>query len=150
MAKVKKVGETPENQSSDSSYTELDLTPDESVSEVIEEEVKELVVEGPKFIQPKSAKVEGNTLEERLLSYLRGRVEFVKINEFLKHEFKHRTEQQIVNKQLKFTLANLVVAGKIIIKDDAHLPLGTFFYAGDNPQTQYRTIENTTIEAKLA
>lgn len=144
MAKQKKAKETVETQSSDSSYTELDVTPETT-------EAKPEVIEGPRFIQPKEEKTEGENVSERLLSYLKNRSGgFVKINEFLKQEYKQQSGHQEVNKRLKFDIANLVVGGKVVIKDDTHLTLGSFFYEGNDPKTKYRTIDNTVIEAKLA
>ena len=105
------------------------------------------------FIQPKpsaSAVVtEKLTLEEKLLKLL-NKEHFVKANDIFKMELGPAAGQQETNKRLKGVLQKLADSGVIEIKNDAHKKLGRFFYMGENPQTQFNTVLNTPIEAKLA
>jgi len=96
--------------------------------------------------------------ETRILSFLesRGRGEFVKMNDFLKFLYPVPLKneppvwtRQETNKSLKGLLNKMQEAGKLIINNNQHHRLGTFYYAGDNPVTQYYNISNVIIEAKL-
>lgn len=138
MAKSKQV-EITEPQSSESSYTEMEIS-----------SVEEKVVEGPRFVAKTEPSYAGDTVEERLISFLKQTSGWVKVNDFLKLEYKHNGDQQVVNKQLKGKLANMIAEKKILVKGSEWEQLGKFFYASGDPQTQYKTILNTIIEAKLA
>lgn len=110
------------------------------------------IVEGPKFFQPTAPKlpeITGETFEERLVFFLKGKFDFVRINDFLRMEYKKSIALQNVNKQVKAKLIKMVAEGTIEMRGKNYLKLGGFFYAGDSPETQYYTGANTIIEAKL-
>jgi len=110
------------------------------------------IVEGPKFFQPTAPKlpgITGETFEERLVFFLKGKFDFVRINDFLRMEYKKSIALQNVNKQIKAKLSKMVAEGTIEMRGKNYLKLGGFFYAGDSPETQYYTGANTIIEAKL-
>lgn len=90
------------------------------------------------------------TLSEKILKLLHGKTEFIKLNDLLRIELKQTAGMQGVNKALRTDLQKLVDEGVIVVKDNLHTQLGGFFYAGDSPITQFRTVLNVTIEAKLA
>lgn len=96
--------------------------------------------------------------EKRIMAYLENRKikEFTKINDFLKFLYPQpkypepaQWLKQDANKSLKVLLDRMQQEGKIVINNNQHRKLATFFYAGNNPQTQYYNIGNLLIEAKL-
>lgn len=125
---------------------------EEKVEVIAEVETPPQIVEGPKFFQPTAPKmpeITGETFEERLVFFLKGKFDFVRINDFLRIEYKKAIALQNVNKQIKAKLCKMVAEGTIEMRGKNYLKLGGFFYAGDSPETQYYTGANTIIEAKL-
>jgi hypothetical protein len=97
-------------------------------------------------IQPKQEAKSDMTFDERLLQFVKGKTQHVRINEFLKMEFKYAAGMQLTNKQLRTTLQAMVDSGKIEVKDDAHKELGKNFWLNGEPMTQHKTVLNTVLE----
>lgn len=131
---------------------EAESAPEEQpiVAETLE--IQEVELPKVEVVEQKPIIVEQKvlTLSEKILKLLHGKSEFIKLNDLLRIELKQTAGMQGVNKALRTDLQKLVDEGVIVVKDNLHTQLGGFFYAGDSPITQFRTVLNVTIEAKLA
>jgi hypothetical protein len=104
-----------------------------------------IIVSGGQHVALEAIKIEGETFEEKVLNYVKGKGASI-INDLLRIEYKHGLRLQRVNKEIKTKLQGLVDSGKISVTDNAHKKLGGFYYDGVHPETQYYTVKNTRIE----
>jgi hypothetical protein len=99
--------------------------------------------------QPKNVVVEGLTFEERLVNFMKGKWDWVRLNEFLRAEFKSEIGLQNTNKLIRLKLHDLVGRGVLEMRNGAYQNLGKHYYSGDSAVTQYYSAINTILEAKL-
>jgi hypothetical protein len=99
--------------------------------------------------QPKSEEVEGATFEERLVNFMKGKWDWIRLNEFLRAEFKSEISLQNTNKLIRLKLQGLIDKGVLEMRNAAYKNLGKHYYAGDTPVTQYYSAINTILEGKL-
>lgn len=104
-----------------------------------------IIMSGARQESVAQEKIEGETFEERLLNYVKGRTNVI-VNDFIKAEFKDKVGLQVFNKQMRGKLQSLVAAKKITIAGNAHQKLGGFFYNDHSTETQHYTVRNTKIE----
>lgn len=116
------------------------------------------VIEEKKPPEPKPEMDTKLPFEQRIVAFLENRKtgDFIKLNDFLKFLYPQPEKNapplwmnQSTSKSLKVLLDKMQTAGKIIISNNQHRRLGTFFYS-DSPVTQYYNIGNLIIEAKSA
>jgi len=121
------------------------------LAEVTEQDTPtpEVKVENTKIqevIHPKQEVKSDLTFEEKLLQFVKGQTQHVRINEFLKMEFKYAAGLQLTNKQLRTTLQAMVDSAKIEVKNNAHKELGKNYWLNGEPMTQHKTVLNTVLE----
>lgn len=119
--------------------------------EVVEEKIVE-EVPAPKI----PAKLdESLSMEEKIVAFLEGKTGFVKINDFIKSlyplpKFNEPAQwlQQGVNRQLKNMLTNMQTEGKITVRDNRHILLGSAYYPDSTTlKTHYHNLNSVIIEA---
>ena len=124
----------------------------EKVKKIIEtSEIKNVEVK-------KETNTKPTTIDERILSFLRSRNsnDFTEINEFVKTLYPSPVlganpawMSQGISKKIRTILENMQEKGEIVIQNDQHKKLGTFFYIKENPITQYYNIGKVAIKAKI-
>ena len=120
--------------------------PEVKVEEVIKPVMPQvIIVSGGQHVALEAIKIEGETFEEKVLNYTKGKGATI-INDLLRIEFKDSLRLQRVNKGVRVKLQGLVDSGKIEVTGNAHQKLGGFFYSDNSNETQYHTVKNTRIE----
>jgi len=96
------------------------------------------------------------SMEEKIVNFFNSRESgTVKMNDFLKSlyplpKFNEPAEylRQGRSKELKGILTKLQAEGKILLTDNNHLKLGSFYYTDGDTQTKYHNILTVTITLK--
>lgn len=97
------------------------------------------------------------TMEDKIVKFLEGKNDFVKMNDFLKSLYPIPTMQnpakwmqQQVSKTLKGLLDSMVKDGVIKISGDKHLQLGKPYYHGADQRQAHHNLTSIEIYGKIA
>lgn len=94
--------------------------------------------------------------EEKVLKFLTGKKDYVKLNDFLKslYPLPKLNEppswlQLGMSKELKGLLEGMQAEGKLDIADNRHNMLGKIYYEGDQQYTRHHNLSTVEIWAKI-
>lgn len=96
------------------------------------------------------------TDEEKIVKFLDGKADYVKMNDFLKslYPLPKMNEPAAwldkgVSKALKATLERMVKDGMLLIANNTHLQLGKFYYEGQQQVQKHHNLTTIEIWAKI-
>lgn len=151
--------------------TQPEIVPEpEAIAEPIIDEKKELVapplpepkkeelVKEPVTYEPLPPVKEDLSMEKKIEKFLndRSKGEYIKMNDFLKSLFgvpkgnePPAWAYQSSSKQLRVLLENMQKMGKLTVKNNFHLKLGTAYYPDDTTlKTHYYSLNTVIIECR--
>lgn len=96
------------------------------------------------------------SIEDRIINFLEGKKDYVKMNDFLKSLYPIPTMQnpaawmqQATSKTLRGLLDSMVKEGALTIAGDTHLQLGKPYYHGDDQRQAHYNLSSLEIWAKI-